>query len=127
MLFRSNGKLRDIFAATEDLVFGVVCEEFGMIMAGAILLSYIALLVYSIRHSKYARSSFYAICACASASLLLFQAALNVFGVNDILPLTGVTLPFISRGGSSIISCWMLLAFIKAVDRSTYRYGGVRQ
>ena len=122
-----NGKLRDVFAATEDLVFGVVCEEFGMIMAGAILLSYIALLVYSIRHSKYARSSFYAICACAAASLMLFQAALNVFGVNDILPLTGVTLPFISRGGSSIISCWMLLAFIKAVDRSTYRYGGVRQ
>ncbi len=122
-----NGKLRDIFAATEDLVFGVVCEEFGMIMAGAILLSYVALLVYSIRHSKYARSSFYAICACAAASLMLFQAALNVFGVNDILPLTGVTLPFVSRGGSSIISCWMLLAFIKAVDRSTYRYGGVRQ
>ena len=122
-----NGKLRDIFAATEDLVFGVVCEEFGMIMAGAILLSYVALLVYSIRHSKYARSSFYAICACAASSLMLFQASLNVFGVNDILPLTGVTLPFISRGGSSIICCWMLLAFIKAVDRSTYRYGGVRQ
>ncbi len=122
-----NGKLREIFAATEDLVFGVVCEEFGMIMAGAILLSYVALLVYSIRHSKYARSSFYAICACAASSLMLFQAALNVFGVNDILPLTGVTLPFISRGGSSVISCWMLLAFIKAVDRSTYKYGGVRQ
>ncbi len=122
-----NGKLRDVFAATEDLVFGVVCEEFGMIMAGAILLSYVALLVYSIRHSKYARSSFYAICACAASALMLFQASLNVFGVNDILPLTGVTLPFISRGGSSIISCWMLLAFIKAVDRSTYRYGGVRQ
>lgn len=122
-----NGRLREVFAATEDLVFGVVCEEFGMIMAGAILLSYVALLVYSIRHSKYARSSFYAICACAASSLLLFQAALNVFGVNDILPLTGVTLPFISRGGSSIIGCWLLLAFIKAVDRSTYRYGGVRQ
>ncbi len=122
-----NGKLRNIFAATEDLVFGVVCEEFGMIMAGAILLSYVALLIYSIRHSKYARSSFYAICACAASSLMLFQASLNVFGVNDILPLTGVTLPFISRGGSSVICCWMLLAFIKAVDRSTYRYGGVRQ
>lgn len=122
-----NGKLRDIFAATEDLVFGVVCEEFGMITAGAILLSYVAMLVYSIRHSKYARSTFYAISACAAAALMLFQAALNVFGVNDILPLTGVTLPFISRGGSSIICCWMLLAFIKAVDRSTYRYGGVRQ
>ena len=122
-----NGHLRDIFAATEDLVFGVVCEEFGMIMAGAILLSYVALLVYSIRHAKYARSTFYAISACGASSLMLFQAALNVFGVNDLLPLTGVTLPFVSRGGSSIICCWMLLAFIKAVDRSTYRYGGVRQ
>ena len=122
-----NGELRDIFAATEDLVFGVVCEEFGMIMAGAILLSYVALLVYSIRHSKYARSSFYAIAACAAAALMLFQAGLNVFGVNDILPMTGVTLPFISRGGSSVIACWLLLAFIKAVDRGTYRFGGVRQ
>lgn len=122
-----NGKLRNIFAATEDLVFGVVCEEFGMIMAGAILLSYVALLVYSIRHSKFARSSFYAIAACAAAALMLFQAALNVFGVNDILPMTGVTLPFISRGGSSVIACWLLLAFIKAVDRNTYRFGGVRQ
>ncbi len=122
-----NGHLREIFASTEDLVFGVVCEEFGMIMAGAILLSYVALLVYSIRHAKYARSTFYAISACGASALMLFQAALNVFGVNDILPLTGVTLPFVSRGGSSIICCWMLLAFIKAVDRSTYRYGGVRQ
>ncbi len=122
-----NGKLREIFAATEDLVFGVVCEEFGMIMAGAILLSYVALLVYSIRHAKYARSTFYAISACSASTLMLFQAALNVFGVNDLLPLTGVTLPFVSRGGSSIICCWLLLAFIKAVDRSTYRYGGVRQ
>lgn len=122
-----NGQLRDIYASTEDLVFGVVCEEFGMIMAGAILLSYVALLIYSIRHSKYARSSFYAISACAAAALMLFQAALNVFGVNDILPLTGVTLPFVSRGGSSVICCWMLVAFIKAVDRGTYRYGGVRQ
>ena len=122
-----NGKLRDIYAATEDLVFGVVCEEFGMIMAGAILLSYVALLVYSIRHSKYARSSFYAIVACAAAALMLFQASLNVFGVNDILPMTGVTLPFISRGGSSIMCCWMLMALIKSVDRSTYRFGGVRQ
>ncbi len=122
-----NGKLRDVFAATEDLIFGVVSEEFGWIVAAIILLSYVALLVYSIHHSRYARSSFYAIAACASAALMLFQASLNVFGVNDLLPLTGVTLPFVSRGGSSVIGCWMLLAFIKAVDRSTYRYGGVRQ
>jgi len=41
---------------------------------------------------------------------------LNVLGSMDILPFTGVTFPFVSRGGSSLIACWGLLAFIKACD-----------
>ena len=40
----------------------------------------------------------------------------SVFGVLDILPFTGVTFPFVSKGGSSMLSCWMLLAYIKAAD-----------
>ena len=115
-----NGKLRDIFAASEDLVFGVVCEEFGIVTAFVIMLVYIALLIYAIRQAKYARSSFYSIAGVAAAGLILFQAALNVFGVNDLLPFTGVTLPFISRGGSSMICSWGLLAFIKSMDLRTY-------
>ena len=62
------------------------------------------------------RSSFYVIAACASVSMMLTQLALNVFGSVDILPFTGVTFPFVSMGGSSLISCWALLAFIKASD-----------
>lgn len=115
-----NGRLRNVFAATEDLVFGVVCEELGMITAVAILCAYVIMLIYAIRSSRYARSSFYAIAACSAAGLILFQAILNVFGVTDILPLTGVTLPFISRGGSSMLCSWGLLAFLKAVDIRTY-------
>ena len=48
--------------------------------------------------------------------LLLVQLALNVFGSLDLLPFTGVTFPFVSRGGTSLISCWMLMAFIKSSD-----------
>ena len=62
------------------------------------------------------RSTFYTIAACAAGSLLVFQTALNVFGSVDLLPLTGVTLPFVSNGGSSMISAWGLLAFLKAAD-----------
>ena len=48
--------------------------------------------------------------------MMVFQMMLNVFGSVDILPLTGVTFPFVSTGGSSLIACWGLLAFIKAND-----------
>lgn len=116
-----NGKLRSVYAATEDLAFGMVCEEFGMIIAFSVLLTFVALVVYSIRYSVAARSSFYSIAACAASGLLLFQTALHVFGVTDLLPWTGVTLPFISRGGSSMMCCWGLVAFIKAIDVKTYK------
>lgn len=116
-----NGKLRDIYASTEDLAFGMVCEEFGIIIAFTVLLTFVALVVYSIRYSVAARSSFYSIAACAASALLLFQTALHVFGATDLLPWTGVTLPFISRGGSSMMCCWGLVALIKAIDVKTYK------
>ena len=56
------------------------------------------------------------IAACAATSLLVFQTILNVMGSVDILPLTGVTFPFVSNGGSSMLSSWGLMAFLKAAD-----------
>ena len=91
-----------------------------MIVAFIIVLAYVFILLYAIKVARKTRSAFYAIAACAAAGLMLFQTALNIFGVTDILPLTGVTLPFISRGGSSMICSWGLLAFIKAADIRTY-------
>lgn len=115
-----NGKMGSVVYSTTDLVFGMICEEWGMIVAFTILLAYVFILLYAIRAARTTRSAFYAIAACSAAGLLLFQAGLNVFGVTDILPFTGVTLPFISRGGSSIICSWGLLAFIKSADIRTY-------
>lgn len=48
-------------------------------------------------------------------SLLVFQTSLNVFGSVDLLPLTGVTFPFVSNGGSAMLSAWGLLAYLKAM------------
>ena len=118
-----NGHLRDVFAATEDLIFGVLCEEWGMLIAFLVAQSFVFIFIHSIRCAKGARSAFYSISCCAAGGLLLFQAALNIFGVTDFLPMTGVTLPFVSRGGSSTISCWALLAFIKAADNRTWAGG----
>lgn len=115
-----NGKLKNVSAATEDLVFGMVCEELGLIVGILVVLCIFFIAFHSIRCASGSRSAFYAISGIAAGSLLLFQTALNVFGVTDLLPLTGVTLPFISRGGSSAICCWALLAFIKAADNRTW-------
>lgn len=115
-----EGKLKDVFASTTDLVFGMLCEEWGMVLAFLIVLTYVFILIYAIKVARTTRSTFYAIGACAAGGLMLFQTALNIFGVTDILPLTGVTLPFISRGGSSLVCSWGLLAFIKAADIRTY-------
>ncbi len=111
-----TGWLKSIPAADTDLVFGMVCEEHGLIIAALCIVCLCALALFAAKSASTARSSFYAIAACAATSMFIFQTALNVFGSVDILPLTGVTFPFVSNGGSSLVSSFGLLAFIKAVD-----------
>ena len=118
----SKGFLQYVFASESDVVFGLACEEMGCFMA--ILLACVigGFMIYARAVTTRSRSTFYSIAACSAAGLLVFQAALNIFGVTDILPLTGVTLPFVSYGGTSMVSCWGLLAFIKAADERTYSH-----
>jgi cell division protein FtsW (lipid II flippase) len=111
-----NGWLQHIPAANTDLVFGMVCEEWGLLIAVLAVLSIVTLAVFAARASRVGRSSYYVIAACAAASLMVFQTCLNVFGSVDLLPLTGVTFPFVSNGGSAMMSAWGLLAFLKATD-----------
>lgn len=115
-----NGYFKQYFASESDLVFALVAEEMGVIVAIVLALSVALLMLYARAITTRARSTFYSISACCAAGLLVVQLSLNVFGATDILPLTGVTFPFISAGGSSVISCWGLLAFIKAADERTY-------
>lgn len=126
-----NGKIRhyfDNYLVTTDDVFGIICEEWGFVFGLLLVLSFAAIAVSALVNSIAARSTFYSICAVAGAGMLLFQTGLNIFGITDILPLTGVTLPFVSQGGSSMLSCWAVLAFIKASDVRTYNYlGGVKK
>ena len=115
-----NGYLKQVAASESDLVFGLLAEEMGIIVAITIALSVAMLVIYTRAITPRSRSTFYSISAGCAAGLLVVQLSLNVFGATDILPLTGVTFPFISCGGSSIMSVWGLLAFIKAADERTY-------
>ena len=110
------GWMKNLFAADSDMVVATICEEWGLLMVIMAVLSIIGLAVFTVRSAAVGRSSFYTIGACTAASIMLVQVILNALGTVDVVPLTGVTFPFLSNGGSSMICSWGLLAFIKAAD-----------
>ncbi|MFV0395636.1 MAG: FtsW/RodA/SpoVE family cell cycle protein [Coprobacillaceae bacterium] len=109
-----NGLARTLYAADSDIVISMITEEWGLIIAVLVVSVYVIFMISAIRSHRVTRSSYYVIAACATASLFIIQSSLNIFGAIDVLPFTGVTLPFISNGGSSMIGCWGLLSFITA-------------
>ena len=111
-----NGYLQKVFAADSDIVFATISEEWGLLVAVQMVLAISTLGLFAIRTSRVSRSSFYCIGGCTAAGILLIQASLNCLGTVDILPFTGVTFPFLSNGGTSMIGAWGLLAFVKAAD-----------
>lgn len=111
-----DGWLKHLGAANTDLVFGVVGEEFGLLPALCMAAVPVLFVVFTVRAAANARSAFYTIASSAAAAMLITQTLLNVLGSVDLLPLTGVTFPFVSMGGSSMLACWGLLAYLKAAD-----------
>lgn len=111
-----KGWLKYVAASDTDLVFAFVSEEWGLIMAVLMVVCIVILACFVVRSAPAGRSCFYTIGACAAVTVMVTQTILNVFGMADFLPLTGVTFPFVSNGGSSMVCVWGLLAFIKAAD-----------
>ena len=111
-----KGWMKNLFACDTDVVFATVGEEWGLIAALLMVAAVTVLALFCLRSASLGRSSFYTIGACTAASILLAQTILNVMGTIDLLPFTGVTFPFVSNGGSAMISAWGLMAFVKAAD-----------
>ncbi len=111
-----EGWMKNVFAADSDMVFATLSEEWGLVMAVLLVGAVVMLAVFTVRSAVIGRSSFYTIGACTAGGILLTQVILNALGTVDVVPLTGVTFPFVSNGGSSMIGMWGLLAFVKAAD-----------
>ena len=122
-----KGFMKKIFAADSDVVFATVTEEWGLILAVMTILCIIVIALFALRSASAGRSSFYTIASCTAAGIFLVQAIFNALGTVDVLPLTGVTFPFVSNGGSSMLCAWGLLAYIKAADTRQDASFAVRQ
>lgn len=112
----NQGWLKNLFASESDVVIATIGEEWGLIMVVLLVLGIAGLGIFSMRCSVMGRSTFYSIGSCTAATILVVQVILNALGTVDVVPLTGVTFPFLSNGGSSMICSWGLLGFIKAAD-----------
>jgi len=111
-----QGWMQNVFAADSDVVIATLSEEWGLLIVLMAIFSVAALAIFTVRSACMGRSSFYTIGGCTAASIMLVQVILNGLGTVDMVPLTGVTFPFLSNGGSSMVCAWGLLAFIKAAD-----------
>lgn len=100
-----------------DFIFSAIAEEFGLVGALMVMLTYLLFFYEGIRVALTRRQTAHMLLAAGAASVFFLQAFIIIAGVTKFLPLTGITLPFISYGGSSMVSSFLLLGILIAVSR----------
>jgi rod shape determining protein RodA len=104
-----------------DFIFTVVGEELGFIGASLLLLAYAALLGLSMLAVAAARDRYGLLVAVGIVAMLLFQVLINVGMTIGIMPITGIPLPFISYGGSSLLTCFMAVGVLLNIHLQRYK------
>lgn len=101
---------------TTDFIFAILSEEMGGLMGFAVLLLYFLLLYRSMRAAVYTEDKFSALVAVGYSSMIATQVLVIVGGVINMIPLTGITLPLISYGGSSMITTFFALGILQKIS-----------
>jgi cell division protein FtsW (lipid II flippase) len=110
------GRPQDVPFSATDAIFVVIGEELGLLGATAILLAFLLLAARGFRIAQTARDEFTTLLALGLTVTLAFQAFVIVGGLTRLVPLTGITLPFVSYGGSSLLSNYLLIALLLRVS-----------
>jgi cell division protein FtsW (lipid II flippase) len=108
-------------AAHTDLIYAVIVNELGLVGALGVLCVYLLIVERALKTSILARDSFSKLLAAGLGGVFALQVFVIVGGVTKVIPLTGVTLPFISYGGSSILANFVLLALLLLVSDKARR------
>ncbi|MGI8733205.1 MAG: FtsW/RodA/SpoVE family cell cycle protein [Pyrinomonadaceae bacterium] len=100
--------------ADSDYVYAAIAEETGLVGGAVIILAVIIFVVAGVRTSLDARDMFTKLCAAGLTAFVGFQALVNIGGILRALPMTGITLPFVSHGGFSLITSFAMLGMLMA-------------
>jgi cell division protein FtsW (lipid II flippase) len=98
------------------MIYAVITDELGLFGACAVLLTYLLFIARGFKAAILARDSFSKLLAAGLSAVVGLQVFVIVGGVTRVIPLTGVTLPFVSYGGSSILANFVLLALLLLVS-----------
>ncbi|MEA2498289.1 MAG: hypothetical protein QOH26_694 [Actinomycetota bacterium] len=114
-----QGRPDIIPAAHTDFIFSVLGEELGLMGTAAILLCFLLLIARGLRIAMNTRDDFGQLLAAGLTTILGIQTVIILGGVTRLLPLTGITLPFMSYGGSSLLSNFILIAILARISHET--------
>ncbi|HXC72710.1 MAG TPA: FtsW/RodA/SpoVE family cell cycle protein [Pyrinomonadaceae bacterium] len=107
--------------ADSDYIYAAIAEETGVLGGSAIILALVIFVVAGVRTSLEARDMFTKLCAAGLTAFIGFQALVNIGGILRALPMTGITLPFVSHGGFSLITSFAMLGMLMAFSNRNAR------
>ena len=106
-----------------DMIYAVIVNELGLAGAAALLLTYLLFVARGLKIAMLARDSFSKLLATGLSFIVALQVFVIVGGVTRVIPLTGVTLPFVAYGGSSVVMNFVLLALLLVISDKARRPG----
>jgi rod shape determining protein RodA len=105
-----------------DFIFSVLAEQFGFVGCLITLLLFAWIFYKGFAIALKARNQFYSYAACGLTAVVVFQAIINIGMTVGLMPVTGLPLPFMSYGGSSMVFLWASIGFLLAVNRNWQEY-----
>lgn len=127
----TRGSPRAIPLASEDMVFSIVCEEMGLIAGFAIIILFFVIWLAGITSVVKGRDGFSASLTLALTTAFFMEAIIAIGGTTGLIPLTGITLPFIAHGGSSLLAKFLMLGLLLGVsarrEKKAYRKAPVKE
>ena len=111
----TEGRPLDIPVVESDFIFSAISEELGLVFAILLIIVCLFVFIVYLNIAMAAREPFYKLVGIGLATCYIFQIFLNVGGVTKFIPSTGVTLPFISYGGSSIVSSFLIMGVMQGL------------
>ena len=117
----TQGRPQDIPVVESDFIFSAIAEEFGLVVGICLILIYLGIFVHFLKIAMDVRGRFYKLVGDGLSICFIFQVLLTVGGVTKFIPSTGVTLPLISYGGSSIASTLIIFAIMQGIFMIAYK------